>query len=356
MSKIVADIPKIQKNARSFCNLAEAAGASLTAVTKFCTSDPEIAGALASCGIASIADSNMRNFAAVPAGIRTSLIKTRMSDIFALSSMHASARPDRIFVSDRKLLQALRKTDPDDRPDIVLIAELGDLKDGMYPDEIRRAVGDFPELPIIGVSANFACLSGVMPSAASAAELWELALDVQSVRGLSKPFASVGGTVVWKLLSEGGFNGLATEIRIGEGIFFGYDSSGGSAIPGFERDCFSFAGEIIETAEKKIERNGVQGYTALGAHCAQRSSGLRSCAVLDFGVLAASESDLEPIDPGVQFAGQTFDFSVADITDSAASYAAGGFVSFRIGYSGSSRAYINPYVSREVTYASHKDN
>ncbi|GHU95833.1 hypothetical protein FACS189479_09500 [Spirochaetia bacterium] len=140
--------------------------------------------------------------------------------------------------------------------------------------------------------------------------------------------------------------GMVTELRMGEGVFFGWDSSTGRAIEGFRHDGFTLYGEIVEIREKLIEPVANPGHTAFGGDAAPRKMGKRRCAVLDFGLLGASMQDLAPLDPGIAVAGQTFDFTVADITDSAEHYVTGGHIPFRAMYAASSQALLNPFVKR----------
>jgi predicted amino acid racemase len=60
--------------------------------------------------------------------------------------------------------------------------------------------------------------------------------------------------------------------------------------------------------------------------------------------------DLEPLDQGIITAGQTYDFTIADITGSRERYRTGGYIPFRAMYSAAARAFINPYVKRVIKY------
>ncbi|MDR1257063.1 MAG: hypothetical protein LBJ86_04895, partial [Spirochaetaceae bacterium] len=133
---------------------------------------------------------------------------------------------------------------------------------------------------------------------------------------------------------------------MGEGIFLGYDSSSGRPLKGFNRDAFTLYGEIIEIREKTILPVEGAGHTAFGGDAAKRKTGLRRCAVLDFGLLGASMYDLEPLDRAVETAGQTYDFTIADITESRENYKTGGLIPFRAMYAASARAFLNPYIKR----------
>ncbi|ULQ59725.1 alanine racemase [Brucepastera parasyntrophica] len=347
MAYIEIDPDPILYNIRKFRDLAGQSGLSLTAVTKFCTSDPEILQILEKEGITSVADSNMPNFLALPPELAgkfsKSLIKTRLSDIRALPDIPEYLWPDRLFVSDEKLLAAAALLPSGRKPGIMLIVEVGDLKEGFYPDQLPDIIARFKTLPIEGVSANFACLSGKMPDAKSLEILKQCAALIPG-----NPDISVGGTVVYQLLAEGRLSAPVSEIRIGEGIFFGHDSSSGGYLPGFRTGAFTLYGEIIEIREKEITGPDGGGHTALGGLRQPRKTGKRLCAVLDFGVLAASSGDIVPVDPAVEIAGQTFDFTVADITDSQRKYAAGEYVGFTADYAAASQALLNTYITRII--------
>ncbi|MDR0654800.1 MAG: hypothetical protein LBG22_00665 [Treponema sp.] len=322
----------------------------LSVVTKFCLSDARIAALLYEAGVRSIADSNMACFASLPqdlAGkLSKSLIKTRLADILAIPSLPQSARPGRVFVSDEALIEAIAGLPENLKPRTVLIAELGDLRDGFYLEDIPAVAERYPEVPFAGLSVNFACLSGKMPDVESIEALSRCAGRIPC--GTGKPLVSVGGTVSWPLIEPGALRDLVTEIRMGEGIFFGYDSSAAKPIEGFRHDAFTLYGEIVEVRDKLVSEPENPGHTALGTEAPKRKSGKRRCAVLDFGVLGASMKDLEVLDPGIEIAGQTFDFTVADITGSSVSWKTGGHIPFRAMYAASSHAMLNPFIKKVV--------
>jgi predicted amino acid racemase len=322
----------------------------LSVVTKFCLSNARVAALLFEAGVRSIADSNMACFASLPpelAGkLSKSLIKTRLADIRAIPSLPQFARPNRVFVSDEALIEAVADLPENLKPQTVLIAELGDLRDGFYLEEIPAIVEKYPKVPFDGLSVNFACLSGKMPDLESIEALSRCAGRV--FPGREKPPVSVGGTVSWPLIESGLLRDLVTEMRMGEGIFFGYDSSSAKPIEGFRRDAFTLYGEIVEVRDKLVSGPETPGLTALGTEAPERKTGKRRCAVLDFGVLGASMKDLEALDPGIEIAGQTFDFTVADITGSSLPWKTGGHIPFRAMYAASSQAMLNPFIKKAL--------
>ncbi|MCR5763454.1 MAG: hypothetical protein K6G00_08755 [Treponema sp.] len=344
----------IEQNYRQMSMLCKKNNAQLNVVSKFCLSNPLVISFLngiKDCPCTVISDSNMENFARLEESLASRLtkcvIKTRLSDIKKIPSIKKSYRPDRLFVSDMAMLNAIAELPGDMRPEIVLIAETGDLKDGFLLNDIMLISEMLPILNIIGVSANFSCLSGILPDIDTVCKLYETAAFIQKKRSLEKPFLSVGGTVIHGLAGTGSLDGLVQEIRSGEGIFFGYDSSGGTDLAGFSKETISLDGEVLEVAEKDFAiREGHQsGFTATGnISDSNFEKGLRKRAVLDFGILAALQKDLIPADKGVVPVGQTFDFTVVDVTGSARTYAAGETVSFYTNYASASFAMMNRYI------------
>ena len=161
----------IISNATHFIQLAAQNKIRLTAVTKFCLSNSEIVQGLVNAGISSIADSNMENFAALNEvkkstqgkELATSLIKTRVSDIVNMKTLQDAGRPSRIFTSDSRILEEIRNQSLENQLEVVLIVEIGDMKEGVDPSDVLPLVEKYKELQIIGVSANFSCMSGKTP-------------------------------------------------------------------------------------------------------------------------------------------------------------------------------------------------
>lgn len=352
MANIILNVESLKQNIEQM-KLLIPKSVSLNAVTKFCLSRREIIELLQESHIDYVCDSNLTNihelynhFSKAEARLHTSLIKTRMSDIAVIAKIGRIV--SRMLISDTALLEAARAIPKEDCPDIVLITELGDFKDGMYPDDIRTAVSRYQDLPIIGVSANFACLSGTMPEKRHIETLARIAEDIHRVKKTTAPFVSIGGTVALDVLQEEGVADLVSEIRCGEGLFFGYNSSAEKSLLNFNRNVFTFHAEILEISQKNITAQGSAGHTALGTTARKKKQGVRRYAVLDVGVLAAFETDLLPKDKNIEFVGQTFDFTVMDITHSAETYKVGGMISFDINYAAGSVLFINRFVEKRV--------
>ncbi len=331
----------IAENTQKVLSLASREGMGLSVVTKFCLSDAFMLDLLAENGISSIAEANMASFSRAECSrlnLKTGVIKTRLSDI---NTIHGGGFvPYVLYVSDEVLLRAVAALPGNKKPRVFLIAEIGDFRDGFYLDDMRGVLERNPNANICGISANFGCLSGKMPTIEQIAEIRRTADDLR----LSE--VSIGGTVVYALLKSGAFKGLATQVRMGEALFFGYDSSSGTPLEGLKRGAFTLYGEILEIREKDVVPPSGGGLNAFGGSPAPRPYGRRRCAVMDFGALVSLSGDLVPLDPDVVFCGQTYDFTVADITNSTESYYTGGFMPFCAEYAACARAFMNPFVEK----------
>lgn len=331
---------------------------SFNLVTKWCTSTQSILELFCNnkkYPCTTISDSNMSNFARLEpsfsAQLTKCLIKTRLKDIQALNNLPAHARANRVFVSDKTLLNAISALPSNINLQIVLIAENGDLKDGFLLEEIPLIAKEFCHLNIIGISTNFACLSGILPTIKMIQKLSECAKIVQQIMQKDEPFLSIGGTVVAPLLAKHNLFGMVQEIRMGEGIFFGYNSSAGEKLADYNTSSIELWGEILEIATKDsaMQEHLQSGFCATGKHASgQCPKGMRKRAVLDFGVLASGLDELLPLDKDITIQGQTFDFTVLDISASKNEYHTGDYVPFCAQYGAASFAFLNPFIPLKI--------
>jgi predicted amino acid racemase len=146
-------------------------GIQVVGVTKAVLGSPEIARAMLAAGAVGLGDSRIENIETMRrAGVRDTLSLIRSPMITQIDRVVASA--DISFNTEldviRKLSTAARLRGRVHR--VVLMVELGDLREGIMPDDLESVVRETLRLPNImleGIGANLACRSGVAPSAPS---------------------------------------------------------------------------------------------------------------------------------------------------------------------------------------------
>ncbi len=139
---------------------------------------------------------------------------------------------------------------------IILMVEMGDLREGIMPQdlgEIAQQVVDMHGVALTGIGANFACLSGIAPTAEKMRELSVLANSIEQYSGPFLQTVSGGSSanLPWAL---GGYaTGRINDLRLGEAILLGVDPVTGDKIGGMFGDAFTLVAEVIETDAKSVD-------------------------------------------------------------------------------------------------------
>jgi ornithine racemase len=283
----------ITHNARTLVDRLGRRGIAVTGVTKAALGRPDVALALVDGGVRALGDSRIENIEALRrAGVvaRMTLVRTPM-----LSQVHRVVRHvDVSYNTELEVITALaseaRRRGVVHR--IVLMVELGDLREGVMPvdlDPLVREILDLPGVTLIGLGTNLACRSGVVPDAAKMAELSALAASVELAHGLRLELVSGGNSanLEWALGDDP--VGRIDDLRLGEAILLGREPLHRRAIEGLHTDAFTLVGEVIESRIKPSLPWGRTARTAFGP----------PGAVFDRGpvaqtIVALGEQDTDP--------------------------------------------------------------
>ena len=195
-----------------------------------------------------------------------------------------------------------------------------------------------------GISVNFACLSGQLPSQ----ELFRQAEDVLAACAptcAAEPVLSLGGTCAVQHL-DGYRPRFATEIRSGGGPMYGYDFVSGCGIAGLDRVDPVLTASVLECFRKPPAPEGPGGLDAFG-HVPDVDLPDEDAW---YGMVALGRRDMEPgglrpLIDGAYLAGATSDVCIL-ITPEA--LRPGDEVRFAADYEALVRAVTSPYVSGRV--------
>ena len=141
---------------------------------------------------------------------------------------------------------------------ILLMVEMGDLREGIMPHDlgyIAQQVVDMPGVKLKGIGANFACLSGIAPTAAKMLALSVLANDVEGQCGPFLQTVSGGNSANLPWALGACSTGRINDLRLGEAILLGVDPVTGDRIDGLFRDAFTLVAEVIEVDAKSVRRS-----------------------------------------------------------------------------------------------------
>ena len=161
----------------------------MSGVTKGVCGQPDVARAMLRGGVTSIADSRVENLQRLrAAGIHTRYMLLRIPALSRVEEVVEVA--DVSLDSELAVLEGVSQAAHarDRIHDVVLMVDLGDLREGIWPDDLvpfTREALRLPGIRIKGLGTNLACFGGVVPSADNMNQLIELAeeIDIIHVQG-----------------------------------------------------------------------------------------------------------------------------------------------------------------------------
>lgn len=233
---------------------------------------------------------------------------------------------------------------------VVLMVELGDLREGIMPRDLEGVVHEtlrLPNLSLDGIGTNLACQNGVSPDATNMGELSGLADAIESEFDLVLPTISGGnsGNLDWVFAGAG--TGRINELRLGESMLLGREPLHRRRIDGLHTDAITLVAEVIESGSKPSRPWGDLAQRALGQTTRHARQGNTEQAVLAIG---EQDTDCGALvaPAGFEITGASSDHLVLDCGLSP--LAVGAEVRFQLGYSALVRAMTSPFVS-QVTHA-----
>jgi predicted amino acid racemase len=304
---------------------------------------------LLEAGCAGLADSRLPSLARLAAqGLGPlTLIRAPQWDELAAAAQVA----DRVLLSDPGAARVLGEHVPGASIQVLLTVDLGDRREGVLPDAapaVAAQLAGLPGIDLAGVAANFACLSGQLPSQ----ELFREAEDVLAdIAGLcaAEPVLSLGGTCVVQHL-DGYAPRFATEVRSGGGPMYGHDFVSGCGITGLGRTDPVLTAAVLECYRKPPAPQGPGGLDAFGHVPAVDLPGEDAWyAMLALGRRDMEPGGLRPLLPGARLAGATSDVCIL-ITPGP--LRPGDEVSFAVDYDALVRAVTSPFVRVDYAHGS----
>lgn len=346
------DLDRIGHNARSLVDRLVSRGIAVTGVTKAVLGSPEVARELLRAGVTTLGDSRIENIEAMRhAGIRAEMTLIRSPMLSQVDRVVAHA--DTSFNTELTVVSALSAAAAARGliHDVVLMVELGDLREGLMPEDVEpfiAALLRLPNLRLAGLGANLACRSGVVPDDANMAELTGMVDAIESRFDLPMRVVSGGNsaTIDWALGAAD--VGRVNDLRLGESVLLGREPLHRRPIEGLHTDAFTVVAEVIES---KVKPAQPWGWVAQSAFGAPRSGAGRGRIVQT--ILAVGEQDVDPaglVAPaGVEILGASSDHLVVSTTEI---MAIGSPMSFEPNYSALLRAMTSPFViPRLLTHA-----
>ncbi|MCG8533433.1 MAG: alanine racemase [Desulfovibrionales bacterium] len=173
----------IAENAKKIVKLAAKYGVEIWGVTKVTCGHPDVARTLLDAGVASICDSRIENIKKMcDAGIDSYYTLVRIPMISEAEEVVKYTNCS--LNSELVVLQALNDAAKKNHliHDIILMVDLGDLREGIWSTDLLDMVSEILKLEHIrlkGLGVNLTCWGGVLPTEANMSQLVEHAQSIE---------------------------------------------------------------------------------------------------------------------------------------------------------------------------------
>ena len=345
---LTIDLDKIAHNTRTIVSLCRSHGIEVTGVTKGVCGQPEVAKAMLRGGVSSLADSRLENIHRLQAaGIHTRYMLLRLPPLSGVEEVVGTI--DMSVNSEIAVLEALSQIACRQRTvhEVMLMVELGDLREGIPSNELLpmvRAALQLPGIRIQGLGTNLACFGGVVPSPENMTQLVELADAVEELVGYRLEWISGINSSGLDLLVAGETPTRINHARIGEAILLGRETVHRRPWPDTFQDAFLLHAEILELKRKPSLPVGARSEDAFGELPEFQDRGEMIRALLNVGREDVVIEGMTPLDSQVTILGASSGYLVVDVTRTDTSYGVGDELSFSLNYAALLRASTSEYV------------
>jgi ornithine racemase len=345
--RLEIDLDKIEHNARALVERLALRDISVTGITKAVLASPEICEALLRAGVTSLGDSRIENIEGMCRDreqLMTQLILIRTPMLSQVERVVNCV--DISFNTEISVIEKLSYFSKQENKmhGIILMVELGDLREGIMPDKLMDVVQKTLQLPNIilkGIGCNLACRSGVVPDDRNMTELSSLAESIEAMFGVKLDIISGGNSANLMWVFNGMDTGRINNIRLGESIFLGCDPLSRQPIDGLFPDAVTLIAEVIESKKKPSKPWGKIAQTAFGVNLPATDIGSVSQSILAIGLQDTDTTGLFP-PPGIDILGASSDHIILK-----SDLPVGAEVRFGVNYSAMLRAMTSPFIAKE---------
>ena len=320
-------------------------------VTKCICAMPEAAQAMIDGGAICIGDSRVENLKKLKnINCKKALLRIPMDceadDVIRYSDLSLNSELSTL----KSLGEAAKKAGK--KHDVVIMIDLGDLREGILPKDADGFVKEalkIEGIKIAGFGVNLTCYGGVIPDENNLKELVDISLKLNEKYDLGIKIISGGNSSSLYLLADGKMPHEINNLRLGESILLGRETSFQTRIYNTYDDVFILKAKIVELKEKPSIPIGNIGKDAFGNTPSFKDKGIRKRAII-----AAGRQDIEPLnihsidDENIRVIGASSDHTIVDVTDSKKNYKVGDILSFKMDYGCLLKAFTSDYVKKII--------
>lgn len=346
--RIVIEKKKLYDNAKKLVDMAKAQGISMYVVTKVHSADLRLAQICLDAGVHGLADSRIQNLEklSVLGGEKILLrlpMHSEVDKVVKFADISFNSELSTIALLD----EAAQKIDRIHR--ILVMFDLGDLREGFLPEEVDVVIPEIlkhKHIKIEGIGVNLTCYGGVIPTEENLGELTRLARHIEATYDIKLNLVSGGNSSSLYLLEKGLLPKGINNLRVGEGIVLGREAAYGELMDGMHDDAFILEAEIIEYKTKDSMPKGLIGMDAFGNKPSFVDKGIMKRGIVAIGRQDVEHTALYPMDERIEIIGASSDHMILDFTKAEDAYKVGDIIKFKMDYSAMLKLFTSEFVDR----------
>ena len=344
------DLAKIKDNTVQVVERCHRENISVIGVTKGFSAISQIVAAMVAGKIDGLADSRMENIIELrKKGFTqpfTLLRIPRLSNVLKVVQYADTSINSEITVI-KALDQAAKRIKKFHQ--IILMVDVGDLREGVLPENVLaivKQISNYKNIKLVGLGTNMGCFGGILPSKENLGVLAALGRLIENYLGSRLEIISGGGTSTLLMVDDHQVPAGINQLRIGEAILLGTDTTNNRPIPWLHQDAFSLHAEVIEVKSKPSVPTGTIGRDAFGNIPEFIDIGVRKRAIISMGKQDVNIDGISPLDSRLIMLGASSDHLILDIEDAEKNIKVGDVVSFSLAYSGLLSVSDSKYVEK----------
>lgn len=318
--RLEIDLQKILHNATTLVARLDEQEITVTAVTKAMLGSPQLAHTLIAAGVSGLADSRIENIEAMRrAGIAApiTLIRSPMLSQVKRVVAHANISLNSELDTIRSLSLAAQEQNV--THGVVLMIELGDLREGIMPGDVESTVERvlrYPNIDLTGIGSNLACRSGVSPDDINMALLSATADSIESTFNTQLKVVTGGNSANLDWVSNRKGPTRINNLRLGESILLGREPLHRQPIAGLYTDAIVLVAEVIESKTKPKYPWGKMAQTAFGKNPQTQTRQQANGETVAQSIMAIGHQDTDPtglqLPSGMTFLGASSDHLIVE--------------------------------------------
>ena len=317
-------------------------------MTKVALGSPEIAKTLLLAGVKSIGDSRIENIQRMcNADIHATFILLRTPQISRVKQVVKYA--DVSLNTELEVIQKLSQAAEEQKKThhILLMVELGDLREGILPDDLEEVIRQslaLPGIQLVGIGTNLACLGGVKPNVQKMKQLSDLVQSLEAQFNITFEIISGGNSANFEWFFGSVDASRINNLRLGESIFLGRETLSRSPIEGLHTDAITLVTEVIESKLKPSVPSGELCQNAFGEKTEFQNRGSIHHAILGIGRQDIQVSGLTPLTEEIEIFGSSSDHLI--VISNKQPLHVGDEIRFSLNYGALLAAMTSPYVEK----------